>query len=147
MASSILSGSLAAQVQTSMLKTREDHVMQQMNSLQASKSNAKIDKSAQDFESMLLGTWLQQAESSMGTVPGGDDDEDASGREQMMSLGVQSLSASLAASGGIGIGKMIAKALHATADKQQAAMDSAAGSAASPAARPAIGADLKKIEK
>jgi Rod binding domain-containing protein len=35
----------------------------------------------------------------------------------MMSFGVQSLATSLAASGGIGIGKMIAKAMHARADK------------------------------
>jgi Rod binding domain-containing protein len=34
-----------------------------------------------------------------------------------MSLGVQSLATSLAASGGIGIGKMVAKAMHAAADK------------------------------
>jgi len=38
----------------------------------------------------------------------------------MMSLGVETLSRSLAAAGGIGIGKMIAKAMHANADKAKA---------------------------
>ena len=84
---------------------------------------------------MLLSTWLQQAEQSMGSVPGAEDDDDAGQRDQMMSLGVQALSTSLAASGGIGIGKMIAKALHATADRQNAAAEAAAA------------AEGKKIEK
>jgi Rod binding domain-containing protein len=119
MSSSILGGSLAAQAQTSLLQTREDRMLQQMKSPQT--NDARIDKSAQEFESMLLSTWLQQAESSMATVPGAEDDEDAGARQQMMSLGVQSLSNSMAASGGIGIGKMIAKALHASAAKTEAA--------------------------
>jgi len=37
-----------------------------------------------------------------------------------MSLGVQSLSTSMAASGGLGIGKMIAKAMHAAANREKA---------------------------
>jgi Rod binding domain-containing protein len=68
---------------------------------------------------MLLSNWLQQAEQSMASVPGADDDEDAGAREQMMSLGVQSLATAMTASGGIGIAKMIAKALHSAADRQQ----------------------------
>ncbi|HTA81073.1 MAG TPA: hypothetical protein VK720_16070 [Terracidiphilus sp.] len=137
MGSSASFGPLAAQAQTSMLQTRENSMIGQLNSLQGSgsKDDAKIDKSAQDFESMLLSTWLQQAEQSMGSVPGAEDDDDAGQRDQMMSLGVQALSTSLAASGGIGIGKMIAKALHATADRQNAAAEAAAA------------AEGKKIEK
>ena len=57
-----------------------------------------------------------------------EDDEDAAGRDQMMSLGVQSLSTSLAASGGLGIGKMVAKAMHAAADRGKTAI-SASGTA------------------
>jgi Rod binding domain-containing protein len=44
----------------------------------------------------------------------------------MMSLGVQSLAQSLEASGGIGIAKMIAKSLHATADKASATVQAEA---------------------
>ncbi len=90
--------------------------MQQMKSAKGVSDAAKIDKGAQQFEAILIGSWLKDAEQSFGSVPGGSDNQD-SGGEQMMSLGVQSLATSLAASGGIGIGKMIAKAMHATQDK------------------------------
>ena len=76
-----------------------------------------------------------QAELAFPVVPGADDDEDSGQRDQIMSLGVQALSTSLAASGGIGIGKMIAKSLHATAEKQQAAETPAAASEASKIAK------------
>ncbi len=66
---------------------------------------------------MLLSSWLQQAEQSMATVPGAEDDEAITGKDQMMSLGVQSLSTALVASGGIGIASMIVKAMHAQAEK------------------------------
>lgn len=123
MSSIPIGGSLAAQAQNSLLQSREDHMIHELNSLKTSNSDAKINKSAQEFESMLLSTWLQQAQQSMATVPGADSDgDDSSGtRDQVMSLGVQSLSASLAASGGIGIGKMIAHALHATEKHDPAA--------------------------
>ena len=75
--------------------------------------DARIDKSAREFESILLGSWLQQAERSFAQVPGGDEDEDEDpGKDQFQSMAMQSLAGSLAASGGIGIGKMIATGLH-----------------------------------
>jgi Rod binding domain-containing protein len=115
MATTFTPGSLATQ--TTLLEANQNRMLSQINSAKGSVDDAKIDKGAQEFESMLLGSWLQQAEQSMASVPGAEDDEDAAGREQMMSLGVQSLASSMAASGGIGIGKMIAKAMHATAVK------------------------------
>jgi Rod binding domain-containing protein len=118
-------------------------MVQQLKSPQAVTGDGKIEKSAQEFESMLLSTWLQQAEQSMATVPGAEDDEDAAGRDQMMSLGVQSLANSMAASGGIGIGKMIAKALHKAADKAAGPADSTAA----PSNSAAVPAEAKKIEK
>jgi Rod binding domain-containing protein len=130
MATSLISGSLAAQAQTSMMQSREDSALKQIQSAQGSKSDSKIDKSAKEFESMLLTSWLQQAEQSMATVPGAEDDEDAPGKDQMMSLGVQSLASSMVASGGIGIASMISKALHAAADKND---QSTTGTAAGPA--------------
>jgi Rod binding domain-containing protein len=128
MGTSIGLGSL--NTQTSLLQSREESMVQGMKSSKAPTDSAKIDKGAQEFESVLIGSWLQQAEQSFGTVPGSDDDEDAAQRQQMMSFGVQSLATSLAASGGIGIGKMIAKAMHARADKTN-------GEAAAPPQPPA----------
>jgi Rod binding domain-containing protein len=109
--------------QTSLLQAREDRMLGQLQSLKGGSGgdkDAKIEKGAMEFESMLLSSWLQQAEQSMATVPGADDDEDAAGKEQMMSLGTQQMAASMAASGGIGIAKMIAKSMHAAEIKAEA---------------------------
>jgi Rod binding domain-containing protein len=105
--------------QTSLQDARESQMVATLNSARTSNDDAKIAKGAQQFEAMLLSTWLQQAEQSFATIPGAEDDEDASGREQMMSLGTQSLAESLARSGGIGIAKMIEKAMHRMADKAE----------------------------
>ncbi|MGA9669761.1 MAG: hypothetical protein WBQ94_11155 [Terracidiphilus sp.] len=102
--------------QTNALQSREDRLIQQSKSPVSGKDDAKIEKGAKEFESILVGTWLQQAEQSFATLPGAEDDQDP-GKDQMMSLGVQTLSTSLTASGGLGIAKMIAKAMHANAEK------------------------------
>jgi len=70
----------------------EDHMLQQIQSGAGKQDDGRIEKGAKEFESMLLSSWLQQAEQSMATVPGAEDEEDSTGRDQMMSLGVQSLS-------------------------------------------------------
>jgi Rod binding domain-containing protein len=118
-------GASAIAAQMNLQQSRETQTLQQIQASKNGNSDAAIEKSARDFEAMLLGTWLQQAEQSFATVPGAEDDEDAAGRDQMMSLGVQSLSQCLAASGGIGIAKMIATALHRAADKAEPATSSA----------------------
>lgn len=127
MTSSSALGTLAAQAQTGLMQAQENHLLRQVQSTQAGKEDGQIEKGAKEFEAMLLSNWLQQAETSMATVPGADDDdEESSGRDQMMSLGVHSLATSLASSGGIGIASMIAKALHSAADKTQPANQPAA---------------------
>lgn len=110
-------GSLAAT--TNLLQLQEARVVQRGATAKKLTDDAKIDKSAQQFEAILVGTWLKEAQQSFASVPGGDTDRDVGG-DQMMSLGVQSLSTSMAASGGLGIGKMIAKAMHAAADREKA---------------------------
>jgi Rod binding domain-containing protein len=106
--------------QASLLQSSQDRTLQELRPGKSALNDAKIEKGSKEFEAMLLGTWLQQAEQSFATVPGADNDEDAGSRDQMMSLGVQQLATSMVASGGIGISKMIAKAMHATADKAEA---------------------------
>jgi len=118
MATSLGTASLTSQ--TNLLQASEDRVLHRINSAQSSTDEAKIEKGSKEFEAMLLASWMQQAEKSMATVPGAEDDEDAAGNEQMMSLGVQSVATSLAASGGIGIGRMIAHAMTAMAEKNAA---------------------------
>jgi Rod binding domain-containing protein len=81
----------------------------------------KIEKSSRDFESLLLGTWLQQAEESFASLPGGDDDDDAdAGKSQFQGIAMQSLASSMTADGGIGIAKMIAANLHKAEDARLA---------------------------
>ena len=89
-----------------------------------SKEDAKIDKAGKDFESILLGSWLQQAEQSFAKVPGGDgqDEDDDSGKDQFQGIAMQALAGSLTASGGIGIAKMITDHLHAS-DRGKADQD------------------------
>jgi Rod binding domain-containing protein len=112
-------GMAATAAQLNLQQSHETKTLQQIQAAQGAKNDAAIDKGARDFEAMLLGTWLKQAEQSFATVPGADDDDDAAGRDQMMGLGVQSLSQSLAASGGIGIAKMVAAAMHRAADQAE----------------------------
>ena len=73
-------------------------------------SAAEVLPKAKEFESILLGQWLQGAETSFGSVPGGDDDQDA-GDEQMKGFGVQQLAKALSDAGGVGIAKIVAGAL------------------------------------
>jgi Rod binding domain-containing protein len=113
--SSIGLGSLASQ--STALDSSADRMIQGLKEPKSVTDGAKIDKGAKEFEAVLVGSWLQQAEQSFATVPGADEDSEDVGRGSMMSLGVQTLATSLASTGGIGIGTMIAKAMHAAADK------------------------------
>lgn len=81
--------------------------------LASSRDDAKIQKAGKDFESILLGSWLQQAEQSFAKVPGGDGtDDDDSSNDQFQGIAMQALAGSLTASGGIGIARMITQHLH-----------------------------------
>jgi Rod binding domain-containing protein len=126
MATSLVLGSLSPQ--QSVLQARQDQLVHQMQSPEQL-SDAKIDKGSKEFEAILLGSWLQQAEQSFSTLPGADDDNKDVASDQVTSFGVQALSTSLAASGGIGISKMVAKAMHAAADKANSLASSQTGQA------------------
>jgi Rod binding domain-containing protein len=115
MGASVGLGSLSAQ--TSVLDSSADRMLEGLKEPKGAGDGAKIDKGAKEFEAVLLGSWLQQAQESFASVPGADDDNDDVGKGSMMSLGVQTLATSMASGGGIGIGTMIAKAMHAAADK------------------------------
>ncbi len=79
-------------------------------------SQTSLTRTAKEFESILFGQWLGGAESSFGTVPGGEDDSDA-GEEQMKGFAVQQLAKSFSDSGGVGIAKLVLKALDHAAQK------------------------------
>jgi Rod binding domain-containing protein len=89
--------------------------------------SAKIDKASRDFESILVGEWLNQAEKSFATVPGTDpDQQNDSGHDQFQSIACQSLAQGLSKAGGFGIAAMIRKQLmaaHATSELHAAQAD------------------------
>ncbi|HEY0309008.1 MAG TPA: hypothetical protein VGB94_12675 [Acidobacteriaceae bacterium] len=77
------------------------------------KEDAKIDKSAKDFESLLLGSWLQQAEESFAKLSGGDDEEDTGGAtNQFQGIAMQAMGSAMTAAGGIGLARMVSGQLH-----------------------------------
>ena len=103
--------------QTTALDTQAARLLQSQSASAGSsnKDDAKIEKAGKDFESILLGSWLQQAEKTFATVPGGDDDEDAdSGKDQFQGIAMQALAGSITRSGGIGIARMVSAHLHSS---------------------------------
>ena len=78
---------------------------------------AKIQKSAREFEAVLLSHWLEQAEQSFASVPGSDQDPDADpGRDQFHAIAMQAVGSALTGGhGGLGIAAMVAKHLEAQA--------------------------------
>jgi Rod binding domain-containing protein len=74
--------------------------------------SAKVQKAARDFEAVLIGKWLEQAEKSFATVPGDDPDKNQDpGHDQFQGMAMQSLAGELSKAGGLGIASMIVRGL------------------------------------
>lgn len=116
-------GANALTAQTGALDTQADRLLSRSQSLasgasSSSSQDAKMVKAGKDFESILLGSWLQQAEQSFATVPGGDGQgDDDGGKDQFQGIAMQALAGSLTASGGIGIARMITDSLRSRQEK------------------------------
>lgn len=80
-------------------------------------NSAKIQKSAREFEAVLLSHWLEQAEQSFASVPGSDQDPDQDpGKDQFHAIAMQAVGTALTGGhGGLGIAAMVAKHLQAQA--------------------------------
>jgi Rod binding domain-containing protein len=116
-------------LQTGAMDAQADRLLKRAQStsttgLPATNEDAKIKKAGSDFESILLGSWLQQAENSFATVPGGDEEDDGgTGKDQFQGIAMQALAGSLTKSGGIGIAKMITQHLHSAASSERTHAD------------------------
>ena len=109
------------QQSVSLFQQRAANLIDSVKQAGAASDPKKIAKAAKDFESILLGKWLDDAEQTFATVPGADDDPDGDATQsQFQSLGMQQVASALTASGGIGIAKMIARSLQEQADKSPA---------------------------
>lgn len=80
-------------------------------------NSAKIQKSAREFEAVLLSHWLDQAEQSFASVPGSNEDPDQDpGKDQFHAIAMQAVGTALTGGhGGLGIAAMVAKHLEAQA--------------------------------
>ena len=107
---------------SSLTQAKSDLALQNLRN-PATKDNAgKIDKAAHDFESIMVGQWLEKAEKSFATVPGTDPDQDQdSSHDQFQSIACESLARGLGKTGGFGIATMISKHLAASAAKYASA--------------------------
>ena len=88
-------------------RAQDSLLLKQAQGNSHSSDKAKIEKAGHDFESILLGSWLQGAEESFAAAPGGKDDDDDGTSSQYMGMAMQQLAGTLSAGGGIGIAKMI----------------------------------------
>jgi Rod binding domain-containing protein len=83
----------------------------------AGANSQKIQRSASDFEAILLTSWLQSAEKSFATVPGSEDAPSSDpGKSQFQSYAVQAIASALTKAGGIGLAAMIASGLEKAAE-------------------------------
>jgi Rod binding domain-containing protein len=104
---------------STLTQARSDLAVRGLHNPSTKASSSKIDKAAHDFESILVGQWLEKAEKSFATVPGADPDHDSdSGHDQFQSIACQYLAQGLTKNGGFGIATMISKHLSAIEAKQ-----------------------------
>jgi Rod binding domain-containing protein len=68
-------------------------------------------KAAREFEAQLIGTMLESLEKSFAALPG---DDTTAGEDDYNYLGTQALASAIAAGGGFGIAKLIARHLEGT---------------------------------
>jgi len=94
-------GQVASEVQATAQTSAKDNAQQ----------NKKILQSARQFETQLLTSLLSSLETSMGSLPGSEESGES---QQYHTMATQGLATAWAAAGGIGIAKMVAKALTKT---------------------------------
>jgi Rod binding domain-containing protein len=113
-------GGVAANAFSQLSEAKNSSVSKQAQDLSGSSDRQKIERSASEFESILLASWLQSAEKSFATAPGGDNDENADpGKSQYQGYAVQAVAAALTKAGGIGLAAMIASGLAKAAGTEQ----------------------------
>lgn len=105
--------------QQSLSEAKGDRAIRGLHDQSPSSSPDKIDKAARDFESILIGSWLEKAQKSFATVPGDDpDQEQDSGHDQFQSIACQSLAEGLSKTGSFHIAEMISRQLRVAEQTQ-----------------------------
>jgi Rod binding domain-containing protein len=113
-------GGAAANAFSQLSEAKYSTASKQAQQLAGSSDSGKIERSAKQFESILLASWLESAEKSFATAPGGNGDENGDpGKNQFQSYAMQAVATSLTNAGGIGIAAMIAKGLAEASATEQ----------------------------
>jgi len=101
----------AGMANRSLLESRTDQLL---GSVARSKpADSKLQKSAQQFEAILIAKWLEEAEASFAKLPGDENDPAADpGQDQFRSMAQQFLAESISSAGGLGIAAMIVRHLQ-----------------------------------
>jgi Rod binding domain-containing protein len=96
----------------SVMQAKSDIAFKSLRNKSALDTSSKINKAAHDFESILVGQWLEKAEKSFASVPGTDPDQASdSAHDQFQSIACESLAKGITKKGGFGIAAMISKRL------------------------------------
>lgn len=81
-------------------------------------AHQKVQKASQEFEGLLLGAlWKSMGEGFKDSFGSGEED---SGGSSFIDMGIEAMSSGVAASGGIGIGRMLMKAIEQHSNTQKA---------------------------
>jgi Rod binding domain-containing protein len=92
-----------------------------MKTAQGTAPSPKLVKAAQEFESILLSSWLEKLQASF---TGPNDGSDAA-HDTLASMGTQAIASALAARGGIGMAKMLLQHFTGPAETGGTAMPEA----------------------
>ena len=99
-------------IDPSLTQAKSDIALKSFRNSPALDTKSNIHKAAHDFESILVGQWLEKAEKSFASVPGTDPDQSRdSAHDQFQSIACESLSKGITKNGGFGIAAMIEKRL------------------------------------
>jgi Rod binding domain-containing protein len=114
---------VASNAFSQMMDAKSGSVTKAATRLNGASKDDKIESSAKQFESILLASWMQSAEKSFATVPGGDPDEESKdpGKGQFQQFAMQSVATALVNDGGIGIASMVAAGLRKAAGSEKTA--------------------------
>jgi len=108
----------AGKASPSLLNSRADQLLGSV--ARAKPADSKLKSSARQFEAILIGKWLEEAEDSFAKLPGDDKDPDADpGQDQFRSMAQQFLAESISSAGGLGIASMIIKHLEQHPNTEQ----------------------------
>lgn len=94
----------------SLLNSRADQLA--AGAVRAKPTDSKLQKSASQFEAILIAKWLEEAEASFAKLPGEEDPDADPGQDQFRSMAIQFLAGGITSAGGLGIGSMILKHLE-----------------------------------